>query len=42
MKIPTWGWILLVLAVFYYFFMREGMAVKKAPASTAVANTATA
>jgi hypothetical protein len=42
MKVPTWGWILLVLAAVYYFFMREGMAVKKAPASTAVAKSATA
>jgi hypothetical protein len=41
-KIPTWGWALLVLAVFYYVFMREGMAVKKKPSTTAVANTATA
>ena len=41
-KIPTWGWILLVLVVGYYVFLREGMTVKKEPAKTAVAKTATA
>jgi len=40
--IPKWGWILIVLAAVYYVFMREGMAVKKEPSKTAVANTATA
>ena len=36
-KIPTWGWIVLVLAVVWYVFLREGFDTKKAPAPTKVA-----
>jgi len=24
-KVPTWGWVLIALAVVYYVFMREGV-----------------
>jgi hypothetical protein len=48
-KLPTWAWVLLVLAVVYYVFLREGVdaTLKKVtaptpPAPTVVAPKATA
>jgi hypothetical protein len=35
-KIPMWGWAVLVLAVVYYVFLREGMAMPKNPEPTVV------
>jgi hypothetical protein len=37
-KIPTWGWALLVIAVVYYVFLREGVdaTLKKAAEPTPV------
>jgi hypothetical protein len=39
-KVPMWGWIVLVLAVVYYVFVREGMAMPKKPEPTQVASDA--
>jgi hypothetical protein len=48
-KFPTWAWVLLVLAVVYYVFLREGVdaTLKKVtmpptPTPTVVAPKATA
>jgi hypothetical protein len=35
-KVPMWGWVVLVLAVVYYVFVREGMAMPKSPEPTVV------
>ena len=35
-----WGWIVLVLAVVYYVFIREGMAMPPKPEPTVVGSDA--
>ena len=35
-----WGWIVLVLAIVYYVFIREGMAMPKKPAPSVVSSDA--
>ena len=42
-KIPTWGWIVLVLVAVWYIFVREGFAeymTPSKPASTVVDSAA--
>jgi hypothetical protein len=39
-KVPMWGWIVLVLAIVYYVFIREGMAMPKKPAPSVVSSDA--
>ena len=39
-KVPMWGWIVLVLAVVYYVFVREGMAMPPKPEPTVVGSDA--
>jgi hypothetical protein len=39
-KVPTWGWVLLVLVGLWYIFLRERMEMPTSPAPTAVASDA--
>ena len=39
-KVPMWGWAVLLLAVVYYVFIRERMAMPKKPEPTQVVSDA--
>jgi hypothetical protein len=39
-KVPMWGWVVLVLAVVYYVFVREGMEMPSKPEPTVVGSDA--